>query len=110
MGRHILPTRELLQWKEFRRKVKSRVVLKGFKDDRDLGAVDSPTLRQESFRFTCQYSCDKGWELGKYDLKTAFLQGDEYTDPDQLVYFTPPPAMAAYYGLEKDQICVAKRS
>ena len=109
-GRRVMKTRELLQWKEFRRKVKSRVVLKGFQDDRDLGAVDSPTLRQESFRLTCQYSCDKGWALGKYDLKTAFLQGFEYTDPSELVYFDPPPAMREYYGLEPDQVCIAKRS
>ena len=110
MGRRILKTRQLMQWKEFRRKVKCRVVLKGFQDDRDLGAVDSPTLRQESFRLLLQYSCDLKWDLLKDDLKTAFLQGFLYDDVEDRVYFHPTPKMRQYYGMAPNEVCVAKRS
>ena len=110
MGRVIMPTRQLMQWKEYKRKVKCRVVLKGFKDDRDLGAVDSPTLRQESFRMLIQYSCDMQWDLFKDDLKTAFLQGFLYENIHDRVYFHPSPSMREYYGMSNDMVCVAKRS
>jgi len=110
MGRRIMPTRQLMQWKEYKRKVKCRLVLKGFKDDRELGAVDSPTLRQESFKLLLQYSCDKNWDLMKDDLKTAFLQGFLYENAHERVYFHPSVPMREYYGLHHDDVCVAKRS
>jgi len=109
-GRRLITARELLQWKEYLVRIKCRVVLRGFQDDRADRPVDSPTLRSESWRLLIQQAADYGWDILKFDLKEAFLQGWHYTSEDDYVYWHPPPFFKKYYGMRDDQVCVALKS
>ena len=109
--RRVLTSRRLVKWKQFPNKVKSRYVIRGFQDDRTLLAVDSPTLRNESFRFLLQKCADEpGWISCKIDCKAAFLQGKEYTTENELVYFDPPPQFRKYFGIASSEVCVALKT
>jgi len=111
MGRKVVSARELLQWKKYTEQVKCRVVLRGFQDDRSTDrAVDSPTLRMESWRLITQQAADNGWQLWKFDLKTAFLQGVKYDEEEEVVYWNPPEFFRKYFGMQQGEICVALKS
>ena len=74
-------------------KVKIRVVLRGFQDDRrreEYRSVDSPTLRTDSLRLIFQLAADYDYDIWSWDLKAAFLQGLKYDEEKQLVYWNPP--------------------
>jgi len=108
-GMKVISSRELIQWKIPRKKVKCRVVLRGFEDVRQNIDTDSPTLRPESFKLLLQYSADHDLEMFKIDLKTAFLLGDKY-DPEDRVYWSPPVRFRKYWGMGDDEVCVALKS
>ena len=108
-GMNIIKCRELLQWKIPRQKVKCRVVLKGFQDRRFDLRTDSPTLRPESFRLIMTQAADFQQHIFAVDLKTAFLQGDEYTEENQ-VYFDPPEIFKQYFHIMPDEVCIALKS
>jgi hypothetical protein len=60
-------------------KCKARWVLKGFQDKQKLDQqTDSPTSTRPGFRTTCQLAANKGCDLFRIDLKTAYLQGESY--------------------------------
>ena len=82
-------------------KCKARWVLRGFQDRQvwDL-QTDSPTSTRPGFRLQCQVAANNDWDLTHIDLKTAFLQGDEFNSRRDIVCQLPPesgqpPYMAA---------------
>ena len=111
--RRIISSRELIQWKEYLLKIKIRVVLRGFQDDRKKGgltgyaSVDSPTLRIDSLRMIYQLAADYDYDIWTWDLKTAFLQGFTYDDEESCVYWDPPPMFREMYGMKWDEVCIA---
>jgi len=82
-------------------KCKARWVLRGFQEQQKWDQqTDSPTCTRPGFRLTCQKAADKCWSVSHMDLKTAFLQGDEYDNCRGVVCQLPPecglpPHMAA---------------
>ncbi|MAD43610.1 MAG: hypothetical protein CMH98_01275, partial [Oceanospirillaceae bacterium] len=111
--RKIVSSRELCQWKEYLMKVKIRVVLRGFQDDRrpkEYRCVDSPTLRSDSFRMILQLAADNDYDVWAFDLKTAFLQGFKYDEERDLVYWDPPEGFRKFYGMKDDEVCCAIKS
>ena len=94
-GAKIVSARELLQWKVPGKKVKCRVVLRGFQDNRTDLQTDSPTLRPESFRLLLAFAADHHLEQLAVDLKTAFLQGYLYGE-EELIYWNPPKRFRDY--------------
>jgi hypothetical protein len=111
-----MSARELIQWKEYLRKVKVRVVLRGFQDDRrkkefkPFASVDSPTLRKDSLNSILQLAADHDYDIWSWDLKTAFLQGFHYDEERELVYWDPPPMFREFYGMKSWEVAVATKS
>jgi hypothetical protein len=74
-------------------KCKARWVLRGFQDKQKWDQqTDSPTCTRPGFRLTCQKAADKYWSVSHMDLKTAFLQGEEYDNCRDVVCQLPPEA------------------
>ena len=74
-------------------KCKARWVLRGFQDrQKDYQQTDSPTATRPGFRLTCQVAAPRGWSIHHIDLKTAFLQGEEYDLSRDVVCQIPPEA------------------
>jgi len=74
-------------------KCKARWVLMGFQDKRKWDQqTDSPTCTRPGFRLTCQKAADKYWSVSHMDLRTAFLQGEEYDGCRDVVCQLPPEA------------------
>ncbi len=72
-------------------KCKARWVLRGFQDRQKLEQqTDSPTATRPGFRLACQLAASRLWHIGHIDLKTAFLQGEEYDSDRQVVCQLPP--------------------
>ena len=79
-------------------KCKARWVLRGFQDKQKYEQqTDSPTATRPGFRLACQQAASRLWHLGHIDLKTAFLQGEEY-DTDRQVICQLPPDVGAPPG------------
>ena len=52
--------------------------------------TDSPTATRYGFRLSCQLAANHYWDLFHVDLKTAFLQGEDF-DPVRSVFVKLPP-------------------
>ena len=111
--RKVMTSRELCQWKAYLQKVKIRVVLRGFQDDRrreQYRTVDSPTLRQDTLRMIFQLAADQDQDVWAWDLKAAFLQGLYYDKEADLIYWDPPKRFREFFGIKDDEVCVAIKS
>ena len=74
-------------------KTKARWVLRGFQDSQKFEQqTDSPTASRPGFRLTCQLAANKKWQPRHIDLKTAFLQGEEYDNTRDVICQLPPEA------------------
>ena len=72
-------------------KCKARWVLRGFLDkQRFQQQTDSPTATRPGIRLACQFAVNHNYEFGHIDLKTAFLQGEEYDWSRDVVCQLPP--------------------
>ena len=83
-------------------KVKARWVLRGFQDQQVWNLqTDSPTATRPGFRLQCQEAANKLWDIIHIDLRTAFLQGEEFDSSRQVVCQLPPEAgYPPYHGRE----------
>ena len=70
-----------------KRKVKSRLVARGFEEKDDDFLSDSPTCAKESLRIALSIIASKKWKCQSIDIKAAFLQGRPI---EREVYITPP--------------------
>lgn len=73
---------------------KARWVARGFLDSqKNVLQTDSPTATRFGFRMTCQMAANHRWDVGQVDVKTAFLQGEDF-DPVRSVCVRLPPDSA----------------
>ena len=81
-------------------KCKARWVLRGFQDKQKWDQqTDSPTSTRPAFRLGCQHLVNQQWQMLHIDLKTAFLQGEDYDSLCDVVCQLPPEAgYPPYYG------------
>ena len=81
-------------------KCKARWVLRGFQDKQRFDQqTDSPTATRPGFRLACQLAATNQWDVGHIDLKTAFLQGEEYDAARDVICQLPPEAgLPSYIG------------
>jgi len=55
-------------------KTKGRLVIKGYKDTEDVGAVDSPTVCQEVIMIALNVATSKNYDIDIFDVRAAFLE------------------------------------
>ena len=74
-------------------KCKARWVLRGFQDSQKFEQqTDSPTATRPGFRLACQLAANQQWQVRHIDLKTAFLQGEDYDISRDVICQLPPEA------------------
>ena len=90
-------------------KPKARLVVLGYLDP-SLTEVprDSPTLGRQSKMLLLQLISSKGWSLGSFDIKAAFLQGR--TQKDRVMGVEPVPELAEALKLRPDEVCKLDKS
>ena len=86
------------------RKAKARLVILGYEDPM-LSEVerDSPTLTKLARMLIMQYAASSHWEIGSFDVKTAFLRGK--VDEGRLLGLEPPEEMRKMLGLKDSEVC-----
>ena len=90
-------------------KPKARLVVLGYLDP-NLTEVprDSPTLGRQSKMLLLQLISSKGWSLGSFDIKAAFLQGR--TQKDRVMGMEPVPELARALQLAPNEVCKLDKS
>ena len=72
--------------------------MRGFQDKQRFDQqTDSPTGTRPGFRLVCQLAASESWHVGHIDLKTAFLQGEDYDVSRDVVCQLPPEAGLPHY-------------
>ena len=66
---------------------KARLVARGYEDNTDGVATDSPCINKESLRIAFMIIASNNWEIHSLDIRAAFLQGQVI---DREVYLKPP--------------------
>ena len=115
--KNVLRCRWILTWKDAEnnthlnadgkrsenRKAKARLVILGYQDP-ELSSLerDSPTLSKLSRNLLLQTCVTNRWEIGSFDIKTAFLRGRADA---RLLGLEPPPELRAKLGLRPTEIC-----
>ena len=69
------------------RRIKARLVARGFEEDLMNKKVDSPTCSRQALRMVISTATTNHWEIKSLDIKSAFLQGKEITCD---VFVMPP--------------------
>ena len=68
-------------------------MLRGFQDAQHWKLqTDAPTSTRPVFRLQCQAAAIHGYDIGHLDLRTAFLQGEEFDITRDVVCQLPPEA------------------
>ena len=75
-------------------------MLRGFQDKQRYDQqTDSPTATRPGFRLACQFTANHQYTFGHIDLKTAFLQGEEYDWSRDVICALPPESgLPSYMG------------
>ena len=89
VGQNTVSSRWILtgKFKDSERKVKARLVARGFEEDSTHLKKDSPTCTRECLRLVFVVAAINSWELQSLDISAAFLQGN----PIQREIFLRPP-------------------
>lgn len=112
---NILKRRWILTWKDAdnnttltkyaksHRKAKARLVILGYQDP-ELSNLerDSPTLSKLSQNLLLQLCVSNKWEIGSFDIKTAFLRGSA---DNRTLGLEPPPELRTRMGLRPTEVC-----
>ena len=69
------------------RRLKARLVARGFEETGNIGRTDSPTCSKLSLRLCLTTAPTMGWEVNSIDVTSAFLQGGAI---EREVYLEPP--------------------
>ena len=85
------------------RKAKARLVILGYQDP-ELSNLerDSPTLSKLSRNLLLQICVSNRWEIGSFDIKTAFLRGRA---DSRMLGLEPPEELRAKLGLRPNEVC-----
>ena len=106
---NVLKCRWLLTWKENTddaekpaRSPKARLIVLGYQDPLLCELErDSPTLSKLARMFIFQYAASCAWQIGSFDICTAFLRG---SDDQRLLGLEPPVEMRQRMGLADHEI------
>eukprot|EP00966_Prymnesium_polylepis_P183560 4254133-Prymnesium_polylepis.1 len=71
---------------DFSRYAKARMVARGFQDFEE-AIKEVPTCHRESILILLTIAVSHGWDIYNEDIKTAYLQGENYT---RNMYVRPP--------------------
>ena len=105
----ILKSRWILTWKApeqgtSERRAKARLVVLGFADPKLTEvARDAPTLSREGRATVLQTIASKRFELGSFDIKTAFLRGK--ADSNNPLAMDPPEELRKALGMKPEEVC-----
>ena len=77
----------IIKSKHGNRRVKARLVARGFEENSQEILKDSPTCSKESLRLILTFLATNNWLCNSIDIKSAFLQGKSI---DRIVYLSPP--------------------
>ena len=113
---NIMKCRWILTWKPIeesdekshskthpRHKPKARLVVLGFQDPLvDSIPRDSPTLTKLSRMLILQLAASHRWTIGSFDVKTAFLRGEEQSD--RVLGVEPPPELRQRLQLKQNEV------
>lgn len=90
-------------------KPKARLVVLGYLDP-DITEVprDSPTLGRQSKMLLLQLIASKGWSLGSFDIRAAFLQGKP--QQDRIIGIEPVPELSKAMSLKENEVCKLDKS
>jgi transposase InsO family protein len=75
------------KFRDGKKKVKARLVARGFEEDSSNLKKDSPTCSRESLRLVFLTAAMKSWKLQSVDITAAFLQGNPI---ERDIYLRPP--------------------
>ena len=106
----LIDTKVVVKWRRRGLLVKVRLTLRGFKDSRWLSITEAKTTTAPLVRQTASHAVRRRWKLKTADMKTAFLQGEDYGEDEEVAYFDPPPAFREAWGMKDDEICMCLRS
>ena len=85
-------------------KAKARLVILGFEDPLiDQMPRDSPTLSRDARMLALQFIASRRWEVGAFDVKTAFLRGR--VQSDRILGLEPPAELRERLKLRDEEIC-----
>ena len=73
--------------KNGQKKIKSRLVARGFEENQEVLWTDSPTCAEETLRILLIVSARNKWKCQAIDIKTAFLQSEPI---EREAYVIPP--------------------
>ncbi|CAE7847168.1 RE1, partial [Symbiodinium necroappetens] len=105
----ILKSRWILTWKspepgESHRRAKARLVVLGFQDPKLVDVMrDAPTLSKEGRALVLQTIASCKFQLGSFDIKTAFLRGK--ADASNPLAMEPPRELRQALGLQEEEVC-----
>ena len=105
----ILQSRWILTWKapegeSQQRRAKARLVVLGYQDPKLVEVMrDAPTLSREGRSVVLQTIASMKYELGSFDITTAFLRGK--ADPNNPLAMEPPPELRATLHMQPDEVC-----
>ena len=69
---------------------------------------DSPTLGRQSKMLLLQLIASKGWSLGSFDIRAAFLQGKP--QQDRIIGIEPVPELSKAMNLKENEVCKLDKS
>ena len=86
------------------RKAKARLFVLGLQDPKLVEVLrDAPTLSREARSVILQTVASKGFELGSFDITTAFLRGK--ADDSNPLAMDPPREFRQALGMRDDEVC-----
>lgn len=109
---NVLRSRWILTWKEvddsnhkgpIKHKPKARLVVLGYEDPLvDSIPRDSPTMSKMSRMLILQYAASMKWNIESFDIKTAFLRGQEQSS--RVLGMEPPDELRRKMKLNQNEI------
>ena len=109
---NVLRSRWILKWKEVdeinyqgpaKYKPKARLVVLGFEDPLvDSIPRDSPTMSKMSRMLILQYAASMRWTIESFDIKTAFLRGQEQST--RILGMEPPEELRKKMKLNQSEL------
>ena len=105
---NVLRCRWLLTWKDMgeinktTKTPKARLIVLGYEDPQlcELDR-DSPTLSKLARMLILQFAASSGWDIGSFDIRTAFLRG---SDDSRQLGLEPPPELRTKMKLADHEI------
>ena len=85
------------------RKIKARIVARGFEEDSSSLRTDSPTCNRESLRLCFVVASINSWKIQSIDISAAFLQGNPI---EREIYLRPPPDICSKSEVWRLRRCI----